>query len=459
MLSAIFTARAQVVRSGSGERTSTYSPATYGAKCDGKADDTAAFTAMIGAIKAAETSATVLIPAGGCKIVSTLDLVEMPPTIFRGVGGENTVIAEGKGGISGSYFINYGIADDGPVFWVDGKRSRGKIATGYISFRDVGFMSATKNKGSAIRWDDYGGQNSMEHVAVWSFRNGITFGSTYQLAVSDSSFIYNGKAIFSEKGVAAGAWPVISGSTFRYNDSDIWLESGSDRLTLYGQSVVENSNNTSIYVRSSASAVIRDTHFEGNALKTGYRIDIADNGSYPMGLLYITGVNIATGAGTPASGVGTFIHETAPGKGVGSTVVEANYDATVAKQYVSVYVGKMVAGRSIYLVGNTVSSGSFDVAPDFRGELFAVNNLVNGAPWGVHASSLLQYAGTITTTAENSNSLAVRGLTTSDHCSFTPTNSQAARLREVYVVTENGSVTLRHPPDPGATFDISCTGR
>jgi hypothetical protein len=68
----------------------------------------------------------------------------------------------------------------------------------------------------------------------------------------------------------------------------------------------------------------------------------------------------------------------------------------------------------------------------------------------------LRYVGTVTTTTGTADSLAVTGLTTSNHCSAQATNSGAATLAE-YLSISSGSVTLKHATGTaGTTFDLFC---
>jgi hypothetical protein len=68
-----------------------------------------------------------------------------------------------------------------------------------------------------------------------------------------------------------------------------------------------------------------------------------------------------------------------------------------------------------------------------------------------------KFAATITTTATQSDSVAVPGLSSTAHCLFSARNATAAGLRGTYLTTAPGGVTLNHFPLPEAVFDVFCS--
>ncbi|MDE3138203.1 MAG: hypothetical protein KGL59_16585, partial [Acidobacteriota bacterium] len=68
-------------------------------------------------------------------------------------------------------------------------------------------------------------------------------------------------------------------------------------------------------------------------------------------------------------------------------------------------------------------------------------------------------SGTLTTTTGTSNSVTIYGVTTSSHCSLTPTNSSAASgITSSYISSVGtNSVTVSHSNSSGMTFNILCT--
>jgi hypothetical protein len=75
-------------------------------------------------------------------------------------------------------------------------------------------------------------------------------------------------------------------------------------------------------------------------------------------------------------------------------------------------------------------------------------------------SSQSRFVGTITTSGNELDSLAVPGISSEAHCLFSPTNAVASRLAEIYISVSAGSVKLSHRPtsDTGGTFNIFCSG-
>ena len=69
----------------------------------------------------------------------------------------------------------------------------------------------------------------------------------------------------------------------------------------------------------------------------------------------------------------------------------------------------------------------------------------------------LQFVGTITTTANPSDSLPVSNLTSQGHCNYAATNYVASQMSSVFVGVSAETVTLYHSRSSGGTFDIFCT--
>ena len=82
---------------------------------------------------------------------------------------------------------------------------------------------------------------------------------------------------------------------------------------------------------------------------------------------------------------------------------------------------------------------------------------VGGGGTITNSSNIVQYVGTITTTASASDKLSVTGLTSSSHCNAQATNSTAAALTGVYIAVGSGVTILYHPPIAGGTFSMFCS--
>jgi hypothetical protein len=74
-----------------------------------------------------------------------------------------------------------------------------------------------------------------------------------------------------------------------------------------------------------------------------------------------------------------------------------------------------------------------------------------------NSSNIVQFVGTIASTASAGDNLSVSGLTSSGHCSAQATNSVGAGLTGVYIATGSGVATLYHSPMAGGTFNLFCS--
>ncbi len=68
-----------------------------------------------------------------------------------------------------------------------------------------------------------------------------------------------------------------------------------------------------------------------------------------------------------------------------------------------------------------------------------------------------RFVAALTTTTSTSDSVQIQGLTAGAHCSYAATNALASTLSGVYVVANEGEITLNHSPQAGATFNLFCT--
>lgn len=73
------------------------------------------------------------------------------------------------------------------------------------------------------------------------------------------------------------------------------------------------------------------------------------------------------------------------------------------------------------------------------------------------SSAVLQFAGTLTTTAAASDNLSVAGMTSAGHCQVQATNATAAALTGVTCVTGSGLVTVAHSATAAGTFSVFVT--
>jgi len=84
----------------------------------------------------------------------------------------------------------------------------------------------------------------------------------------------------------------------------------------------------------------------------------------------------------------------------------------------------------------------------------------DGSHWRPIESAITtqaRYITTFTTTAAPSDQATVSGLTTGAHCGAYASNAVAAAMTGVYIVANNGSVTLNHSPMAGGTFNVFCS--
>lgn len=124
--------------------------------------------------------------------------------------------------------------------------------------------------------------------------------------------------------------------------------------------------------------------------------------------------------------------------------VELWYDSTT---YTS------IQGRSCYASGGVVHC-TFN-GPVGLGTGSTVNNSTICTP-GNGACNVL--TASLTTTAATSDTVTVTGMTSSGHCSLTPTGSTAAADTSRYVSAKaTNSVTVTHAATAGETFDLICT--
>jgi len=119
------------------------------------------------------------------------------------------------------------------------------------------------------------------------------------------------------------------------------------------------------------------------------------------------------------------------------------------------YVYSGVKGRVFYLplYGPTV-----EVPADLSFYSLSMDSMsLGGGEKIVNSSNIVQFVGTIATTASASDNLSVSGLTPSGHCSAQATNSVGAGLSGLFIVTGSGVATLHHSATPGGTFNIFCS--
>jgi hypothetical protein len=72
-------------------------------------------------------------------------------------------------------------------------------------------------------------------------------------------------------------------------------------------------------------------------------------------------------------------------------------------------------------------------------------------------TSQVRFVTTITTTAAALDNATVAGLTTGAHCNYSATNDIAASMSGIYIVANDGSVSLHHAAVQGGTFNVFCS--
>lgn len=132
-------------------------------------------------------------------------------------------------------------------------------------------------------------------------------------------------------------------------------------------------------------------------------------------------------------------------------------------------------GQLLYLTAENVSGHVLTNAAGGTGQILfpdGQNRMLNageslflifdGTSWRPIESAVTsqpRYVGTVTTTATVSDHVSAPGMTAAAHCLFSPRNATAGSLTGTYVTSGSGSVTLNHPPTPGAVYDVFCSAR
>jgi hypothetical protein len=148
---------------------------------------------------------------------------------------------------------------------------------------------------------------------------------------------------------------------------------------------------------------------------------------------------------------------------------ENNNIRIIGNDFTSQRGGRHLMLKPILLQGAPGQNNIFfaNIPADAQSNVPGVQNFPDGINVGgskqaiSNADHLLRFAGNITTTGANSDSLAVTGMSTSGHCEQQAGNALAATMvltaPGVYTVTAAGSVTLHHPATGGAIFAIFCS--
>lgn len=132
------------------------------------------------------------------------------------------------------------------------------------------------------------------------------------------------------------------------------------------------------------------------------------------------------------------------------------------------HVGQLLnvtaANLSGHVLVNSAGGNGQIVFPDGQNRTLNAGEslllIFDGTNWRPIESAITtqaRYVATITTTVNTSDQVNVQGITGSSHCLFSARNAAAASLRGTYLTTGSGTITLNHPLDTGAIFDVFCS--
>jgi hypothetical protein len=141
----------------------------------------------------------------------------------------------------------------------------------------------------------------------------------------------------------------------------------------------------------------------------------------------------------------------------------------IGNDFTSQINGHYVMQKPILVSGTLGKNNVFfaNTPADALSNLAGVQNFPDGVNVGnskqnlANTDQLVRYAGTLTTTKAESDSLSVLGITASGHCEAHAENAAAAAMvltaPGVYASTSSGSVILHHPAAAGGTFNLFCS--
>ena len=221
-----------------------------------------------------------------------------------------------------------------------------------------------------------------------------------------------------------------------------------------------------VSITTNADLTLRSDHFESPSLGTNCWLT-GNNGNvvWAWGDIFD---DVSSGEGNPPITFGgtSFVFDHVPVVTAGRSVPEIidftgntlawltpfnkNYTAQPLDYK---YTG--TPGRVFYL---PLYGPSVEVPADMSFYAMSMDSLALGGGQKIsNSSNLAQFVGTILTTNAASNNVSLTGLTTAGHCSAQATNSIAAGLTGVYIVTISGGATLFHSAKAGGTFNIFCS--
>jgi hypothetical protein len=153
------------------------------------------------------------------------------------------------------------------------------------------------------------------------------------------------------------------------------------------------------------------------------------------------GIGLLVRADTPdvsfTQALNTAIHVQDATKGAASTITEAN----------GLRIADITTGTTNYAIRTLGNASSW-----FNGGVKIGTGITIAS-----SNNIVQYVGTITTTATASDDLTYSGLTTASHCFWTATNATAEAMTGLSLATSTNTATLSHSATAGGTFAIFCS--